>query len=374
MNQVKFLQNIVLVFLIFYLPAKAQVEMELIDRGIGQYQSILIADFDFMQVGSAEQLFDIIVTKTMDGDVTNASMVITLSLQAGDPIARIITKPFVMPFETGSWTISNQELANQTFSFDGGAPIKISESKLDEDTAGDLRDKIIETSQIPSGTYILQNILSYSFNGTYQEVITQTPITIIISNPTLINLITPGVLLNSGFTYDIYSVQPILQWNGNSGDYQVLVFKKQSEFSTVDDILNSVPIWKSPRLTTLSTQYPDFDAVPLEYGITYVWMVLSFINTSSGENTLNSEPWEFTLVDPSQALGIENMAKQELEQLLRQILGQNADQIIREMEGFGLSSMRINGSTISTQELYQYIEKYRDQEHEIYDLILRSSN
>lgn len=378
MNKIKYLKSLILIISIFSVPGQAQVEMKLIDKGIGQYQTILIADFDFLQVGSVEQLFDIILTKTMTGSVTDAVMIIDLSLQQdGTPIARIVTKPFIMPDETRSWTISNQQLANQTFTFPGGETIRISESKL-EDSASDLQDEILATSQIPTGTYILRNTLSYLFNNDQQkEVTTETPITIVVSNPTLINLITPGVFLNSGFTYDIYSEQPILQWNGNSGDYEVLVFKKESEFTSVEDILNSQPIWSNNRDDingALSIQYPDFKAVPLAFGETYVWMVRSYINTSSGENVQRSELWEFTLMDPSQALGLEGMAKQELEQLLKQLLGNKADGIISEIDGFALSSMRVNGSTISIQELYRFIEKYRDEEHEIYDLLIRNSN
>jgi len=68
------------------------------------------------------------------------------------------------------------------------------------------------------------------------------------------------------------------------------------------------------------------------------------------------------------------MAKQELEQLLKQLLGERADAIIREIDKYGLSAIRVNGSVLTIGELYQIMEKYRDQEKEIYDLILRSSN
>jgi len=148
MNHVKYLKSLIVIISLFSIPAHAQLEMELVDRGIGQYQSILIADFDFLQVGSVEELFDIVIRKTMAGPVTNGVMEITLSLQAGnEPIARIVTDPFSMADEIGTWTISNRQLANESFSFPGGDPIGISESKI-EDTASDLQDKILETSQI----------------------------------------------------------------------------------------------------------------------------------------------------------------------------------------------------------------------------------
>jgi hypothetical protein len=385
MNQTKYLKKFILVLIIFSTQIFAQdpVTLRLDDNGIASYQSIFIADFDFLQVGAVEDLFDIILTKEK-GEVREATFTITLIQNNAEVLATIITNEFDIPAsETPrTWTISNKELANETFSFDGVSNISISESKL-EDTASDLQDKILASSQIPVGLYTLTSRMTYTYidpvsnQPTDYTTNTSADINIVVSNPTLINLITPGVLLNSGFSYDVYSEQPILQWNGNSGDYEVLVFKKESEFSSVEDILNSEPIWSDNRSQingALSIQYPDIDALPLEYGKTYVWMVRSFINTSSGENVINSEPWEFTLMDPSKAQGVENMAKQELEQLLRQLLGDNAEAVIRDLDGFAISSMRINGSTISTQELYQFIEKYRDQERQIYDLLIRSSN
>ena len=370
MNQVKYLKYFIIGLIFFSTHLYAQdttitpIVLRLNDKGISQYQSIFIADFDFLQVGAVEELFEIEIDKRK-GEVNVDFIEIRLVQNNSETLATILTNSFNIPSDVTFWSISNQDLESR---------IGIKDSNLDP-TATNLQDQIMATSQIPVGLYTLTSKLSYSFKGVEQDDIeTTNVINIVVSNPTLINLITPGVLLNSGYNYDIYSEQPILQWNGNSGEYQAVVFKKQSEFSTVEDILNSVPIWESPRLATLSTQYPDFNALPLEYGKTYVWLVRSFISTSSGENFISSEPWEFTLVDPSQNMGMENMAKQEIEQLLKQLLGDNAERIIRKTDGFRLSSIRVNGSVISIQELYQIIEKYRNEEHEIYDIFLRSSN
>jgi len=68
------------------------------------------------------------------------------------------------------------------------------------------------------------------------------------------------------------------------------------------------------------------------------------------------------------------MAKQELEQILRQLLGDRAETILRQINDYKLNTIRVNGATLSIPELYQLLEKYRDQEYDIYDLILRSSN
>ena len=68
------------------------------------------------------------------------------------------------------------------------------------------------------------------------------------------------------------------------------------------------------------------------------------------------------------------MAKQELEIILKQLLGDNADAIIKELDNFDLTTIRLNGASLTVPELYQVLEKYRDQPHDVYDLILRSSN
>ena len=82
--------------------------------------------------------------------------------------------------------------------------------------------------------------------------------------------------------------------------------------------------------------------------------------------------WEFTLQDPSKAAQTEQgVAKQELESLLRQLLGDNADGVIRQIDDLSLKTIRVNGSTISVKELYDYLEKYRNEKHQISDLLIR---
>ena len=351
-----------------------EVQVQLIDTGIGQFQSILISDFDFLEIGGSEELFKVIITNTTQTEYSNAVLRFELwegPVNAGTLLARIVTEGFTIPGEMRSWEVTNTELANK-MTTDFGFVIRIAESGLESD-ANDLRDEVMATSQLPTGVYNLAGTLTIpGLNDA-----TDSPIPIIISNPTMLNLVAPGMLINSGFKYEVYTENPLFQWNGNSGDYKVVVFKKRHDFDTIDDILNSVPVWESELLHNLSVQYPVGGAVPLEYGSDYVWQVYSYINADrpSRQNVIKSELWEFTVVDPSKSnLTQETIAKQELEQILRQLLGDNAETIIRQINDYDLTSMRVNGSGISVPELYQLLEKYRDQEHDVYDLILRSSN
>lgn len=367
----RYIPTLLLAFLLSGIsPLFSQVNLSLHDKGLSQYQAFFVADFDFLEVGSQKDFFDIVVSNT--GPAIQDAVFSLNFYKGSDIIAFLRTDPFVLPTIMSEERISNIDLANGNFKFSGqNETVTISESGI-KDLANDLKDEIISNSQLPIGEYALK--ISLSAPALNEK---NADIKIIITNPTQISLITPGTLFGSGFVYEQPSEFPVFQWNGNSNTYQVVVFKKETNMTSTEDVLNSFPVWESDRIEgALTAQYPqDSKAIPLERNQTYVWMVRSFIETSAGENFVNSELWEFKVVDPSQINSdIHTMAKDELFQLLRQLLGSKAEAIILEIESYNLSTLRINGSTVSIQQLYKYLDKYRDQPHEVEKLTIRSSN
>lgn len=364
---------IALFVLISFTPGRAQngnsanVNISIIDFSLSDYQAVFLSDFNFLQVGASKELFKVILTKG-EGAITNAVIRFDFNLE-GQSLAFSETKVFSLSAAPDTWTFSNVDLA-RGFSIDADTKLEIAESGV-SDIADNLKNEIFASNQLPVGSYVLESRISFNdLVGTPGEVVDKQIFT--ISNPTMINLVAPGVELNSGYVYDIYSSQPMFQWNGNSGEYEVVVFKKESEFNSVEDILNSEEIWHSPKISTLSVQYPSNSTYPLEYDQSYVWLVKSFIKTSSGENAINSEIWEFTLKDPAKAAQTEEgLAKQELETLLRQLLGDNANGVIQQLKNLSLKTIRVNGSSITVKELYDYLEKYRNEKHQLSGLIIR---
>jgi len=378
------LWQMILVFACFNF-AHAQLNIVVEDLGLERYQSVFISDLDFLQVGTSEQLFRMSITNTSGQQLTNTYLRIDFAVD-GELLAFSETDFFTVP-AGAMGTLDNVALSNGTFAFDptnSNTIVRISDSGINE-AAEDLRSNILSSGQLPVGEYQL-TINAYQSqnrikNPAQDDLQGGTSRSFSISNPTLINLVSPGANVNSGIDYEVYTTQPVFNWNGNSGEYQLVVFKKRNEFGSIEDILNTVPVYASGRLNSLSLQYPDgtgpsgAPAVPLEYGDSYVWLVKSFIQTSSGENEVISEIWSFTVVDPAAGGFSENsMAKQELEQLLRQLLGNRAEEIIRQLDNYDLKTIRFNGSAVSPQELYQILERYRDQNVEIKDLNIISSN
>ncbi|RMH61662.1 MAG: hypothetical protein D6677_11330 [Calditrichaeota bacterium] len=350
------------------MPAVSQsavITVTLEDRGLSQYQSVYLSDFDFLQVGATEELFALHINKT-PGSVEEAVIRFDFKLD-GKSLAFIKTKPFSLPEDAREWVFTNVDLS-QGKTIDG-VEIKIAESGV-EDVGEQLQNEILATSQLPVGLYQLILTMNYTANGVQQETTDEQ--SFVIQNPTLLNLITPGTQLNSGIKYEVYTENPIFQWNGNSGQYQLVVFKKQQEASSADDILNSVPVFESGRLDGLVFQYPTANAYPLQVGETYVWLVKSFITTSSGENELLSELWEFTLVDPAKGQTVMSASKDQLINALNLLSEDDMRAVFSQLEGYDLNKIRFNGSIMSAQELLKKLSTYSSKgQYKLSDVTVR---
>jgi len=149
----------------------------------------------------------------------------------------------------------------------------------------------------------------------------------------------------------------------------------------LDNILNMTPNWKSEsnpgeRITGYSIQYPQAGddgeiVIPLEFGKTYYWMVRMFVHTSAGEEIINSEIWEFQLVDPAN-LGNKQgeITRNMLIEFLRDLIGDKADELAKQLGDYNVKTINVNGQDISIEDLYLLINEYRLKDVEVVDLIL----
>ena len=197
-----------------------------------------------------------------------------------------------------------------------------------------------------------------------------------ITNPYFIQLIAPGTESGSGFKDDVYTEFPVFQWNGSGNRYEVVVFEKKFALQSLDNIMNMNPNWRSGPIESFSAQYPqagevDEIVIPLEFGKTYYWVVRMLIQTSAGEEFEDSEIWEFKLVDPI-SLGDEQneIARNELIDFLRDLIGEKADELAKQLGNYGVKTINVNGKDITLEDLYQIINEYRLKEVEVVDLIL----
>jgi hypothetical protein len=321
----------------------------------------------------AENLFTVRIIS--DADYNDCRLTINL-FRGEDQLAFIETGRFDLPM--GSHEINNVNLADESFTFEGSTePVRIEDSGISEGDIDDLTRQMYSSGQLPVGTYRIETKLHYPNPSSPADA----DHIFFISNPTMINLVSPGSAVGLGAVQEVFTEYPVFQWNGSSGKYQILVFEKKNDYQSVDDVLNSFPNWQSDIIDVLSVQYPSVGSsnnpvIPLEFGKTYYWLIKMFVQTSSGENELLSEVWQFTLVDPSKLLQTaDSHAKEDIQRLLSQLIGnEQAEEIARGVSDFRLKSIRINGRPITVQELYQIIDQYQGRDLQILDLIMHQSN
>ena len=153
-------------------------------------------------------------------------------------------------------------------------------------------------------------------------------------------------------------------------------YVEKNQFQTIDDIINSKPNWISEPGPELSVIYPPAgEAIPLEFGKTYYWMVSMLVQTSSGEEKINSEVWQFYLEDPTNQSDIKGvLSKNDLLNFLRDLLGDKTNEIEQSLTDYELSFVYLNSSEISILELYNLLNSYRGQGVEVIDIVLPVSN
>lgn len=376
----KFLRTFLPVFLIFQYTVSAQtiqIDFNILDQQ--KLETLYLADIDLLQqglTGTAESIFEIIVNAPPDptspgSNYENCRMHIALKKDA-DLIVSWQSDPFLIPANPTPYHLSNELLIAGKFLFDENNPdtrIHFNETHMG-DELDNLQNDVLSSGKLPIGVYTLEIALNYTFNQishTQEELF---PF-IRATNPSYIQLIAPGNTVGSAEPAPVYTEFPVFQFSGNGEAYQVFVFEKRNEFQTLDDIVRSQPNWESEPGPELSLQYPqDGSAIPLQPGKTYFWKVNMLVESSAGQEKIPSEFWQFKVVDPASLGNNQQMlSKQEIMRFLQDLLGDRANAISRSLEDYQLSSINLNGTTISIQELYRLMALYRGHSVTVYDVV-----
>ncbi len=346
-------------------------------------QLLYLSDMDLLQQGAAgtsEPIFEIILNAP--GDPINHPTVtrytgcrIFLNIKKdNESLVSWQSNSFEIPVNPAPYHLSNIPLIANNYRFDESDPntqVVLNKTSLSTDIES-LQEDIFSSGKLPVGNYTLEVLLNYNFNSLPMPNIEQSFTFIEAVNPSFIQLISPGNQVTDGDPLTIYNEFPVFQWTGNGDEYQVVVFEKRNHLQSIDDIVRSRENWKSELSPVQSVIYPQGGkAIPLETGKTYYWMVRMFVSTSSGKEAINSEIWQFYLANPaSQANGQGIISKNDMLAFLRDLLGDKADEIAESLDDYQVSGIKVNGTEITIQELYNLINTYRSQKVEVMDLIL----
>ena len=232
--------------------------------------------------------------------------------------------------------------------------------QMDMADAEQMMSAIVQTGQLPNGIYTFR-VTATAANG---EQISREDI-LNISNPTLLQLISPGGILADTTINEVYTSYPVFQWesdpcnyidpsSGESGcEYFIRVAEFRSdEHSSVDQAVESVtrlPLDQSLGFQRIgygftTFQYPT-DGGDLEPGKVYVWQIRKDLVTTSGTEEILSDIMAFKVKDftstDNENSGGEDTSPELM--LLRTIIG---DDLANRMFGMGgqVSGMTPNGN------------------------------
>lgn len=282
-------------FLIFGLLALTPVYgqgLQITNFSIINTPILRVSDFNITGSGSVAQLFTLQILNT--GPATNAVLRFEFRSQRyTDAIVTASTKPFPMA--------SNQARTFTYQDFRGrgaNADVAVDEFNYNSESVRDITDAILKTGRLPSDTYFFTMSLSNAANP--NAPVQTEPRTLTISNPTSLDLISPGAPVGGGECVAQFGLLPQFKWNSNAERFLLTVCEVLPNNSSPEDVMQN-----EPRLRRLVQKGLDFavspsfiypsGGFPLQFGETYYWQVQAIIGSPSGEVRLPSEIWCFQI-------------------------------------------------------------------------------
>ncbi len=333
-------------------------------------QVMYFSNFDIFDFGNPQYLFDVTISNiTQQWD--NTKIILEVEYE-GQIVASAESDDFDLtkPQNKDYWTASNIDLiSNKTFP---GSTMEIlfNTTKLIL-TNKSFENELLGSGKAKSGKYILRGRLE---NALWSITPTPTEIILSITNPSNIQLSDPGNKAGSGSPQEILNEFPVFSFFSDGKEYVLSIYERQSHHSSIEDVINSGnPTFISDPIDFTVLNYADASsygiAQPLQTGSTYYWFVDVLVSTTAGTETFRSEVYQFKVVGMGGNSG-EGQAVTSVIEMLRPVVGNEADNLSKNLTNFELKTIKINGKTISIYELQQIIESYEGHLLEISELAL----
>ncbi|MCI0691435.1 hypothetical protein L0337_05440 [candidate division KSB1 bacterium] len=332
-------------------PAYGQ-SLQISQFTINNSQILRVSDFNITGSGSVSELFILKIINT--GAPTEVILRLEFrSSRYPDPIVEASTRPFTMATSPIPRTLTYQDFRGR-----GANPdVTIDNFSYNSESVEDITDAVLKTGRLPSGTYFFNITLINTQNPGASPPPEQREFE--ISNPTTLDLISPGAPVGGSECFAQFGLLPQFKWDSNADRFLITVCEVLSTNSSPEDVMQN-----EPRLQRLVQRGSDFfgspsfiyppGGLPLEYGKTYYWQVQAMIDAPSGEVRLPSEIWCFQISaigDP----GTEIM----LQQLLSLLNSGEFEALFNEggpLHGFRLTgAAALNGRRLNLAELISFL-------------------
>jgi len=266
-------------------PAKGQIRLTLtLAPEVRNSQILRVSDFNITGSGSVSRLFELRLTNI--AAPTNVILRFQLLSDRFPSVPIVEAASAALPVSPPLHILTYQDIQR-------GGDINYNAEAVKE-----LTDAILQTGKLPSGTYtFILTVFDAQQPATPQD--SQREI-LTISNPTMLDLISPGAAVGGGDCVEQFGLLPQFKWNSNAERFLMTVCEVLPNNSSPEDVMQN-----EPRLQRLVQRGVDFigspsliypsGGLPLQFGKTYYWQVQAIISSPSGEVRLPSEIWCFQI-------------------------------------------------------------------------------
>ena len=303
--------KLIFVFLIFaqfgFSNSKADITIDAVF--LSAIEVFFLNDLNLMDPGSSAWVQ---ITMSNTGQAV-VNVVLTFNIFA-DNVLLAEGATVVFGLSPGVTVITNQNL--------GASPYAMDFYSIEDSEVSGLAQQIAQLGALPSKVYqfVIGIVLVENSNPEDETILTINP-----GNPTLVQLISPGIP-DPQSQYDpdipiIYFSNPTFSWDTNSTDINLIVV----EWPDGDDqeaAFNSLPLINENLIGGVNTFTPQSEFFPFEAGKIYLWRIQLNVQTSGGPDfdSFKSEAYAFKVGSPGDLAG--NSQLEIIKGLLYDLYGQ----------------------------------------------------
>ena len=337
-------------------------------------EMFMISDFNFTGKGTSKtEIFEINISN-LSSDPAQCYLRLRVEAEVLGPMASGETDPFELaPGENIHITNRNMFSAAQQFTL----------QNYEITTTGDqLTVELLSTGRLPADVYAFHFTLVNMENGMeYDHKIIRFNLT----NPRMLQLVSPGVMANSPEDARIFTLYPLFRWESDMSVFRLIIAEKLAD--TQDD-LSPEEVLQQRRifdrtfqvnkggLGTLSGaevipstmyQYPVAGARSLEGGKIYYWQVIGLVATSGTPMEFPGEIWKFQIA----GIGAASMLTPLQQQILNLVRELDANLLKPggDLDGFiPTESVKKNGADLSDEGIIDTLTKIVNKDYEALDV------
>ena len=372
----------ILAALLFTAPLAAQeidFRVTLLNENV---QVFLLDDFDLMGSGtSSSQLFALSIKNLSAQQAVTCYIDLQIVSQNVGVLATGRTNTFTLE------ALETIQLTNQEF-FAKSGRIKLEQREI-LPAGEDLIRDTLDSRGLPSDIYTFEfDVFKVTPEMPDGEKMSQDIVELNVTNPSTLDLISPGRSADDEELQMLYTTYPFFRWQAsNIPLFRLVIAEKLAEVHTgasPDQVISDQvrfhkllgfasdpPSDVDPApdgyeiLITTSFEYPAAGAWSLQPGKTYYWQIHGIVQSSGVPIELPSEIWAFQIYDNMS--GTSSPEQQQLMEQLGDALGEMEGLLNPggELSGFTPSGVvMINGQPVSMEIVLDILTKIRNGELE----------